>query len=109
MQVHTFERDAIICIALIGELDHHAARQAMDEIARIYDKHLPPTAELDMGGVSFMDSSGIALILSTLRRAREIGGKLRVSHVPHQAMRVLNAAGIERLVEIVPDVEREVF
>ena len=109
MEILEKTSDRNLLLECRGELDHHAARDAMRQLELALDAALPRKLVLDLGGVTFMDSSGIALILSTLRRAREIGGKLRVSHVPHQAMRVLNAAGIERLVEIVPDVEREVF
>ncbi|MGI5970103.1 MAG: anti-sigma factor antagonist [Oscillospiraceae bacterium] len=87
-------------ISLHGELDHHAAKAAMDDIDSIYDRYLPLRAAMDMGGVSFMDSSGIALILRAKRRSLEIGGSLRVINVPEQALRVINAAGLNRFVDI---------
>ena len=107
--LQTTKQGDALTVYLTGEIDHCVAEGLRNEIEMLIVAHNPHRLILDFSQVSFMDSSGIALILSTLRRAREIGGKLRVSHVPHQAMRVLNAAGIERLVEIVPDVEREVF
>ena len=55
---------------------------------------------LDMGGVTFMDSSGIALILRAQQRMQLLDGSLLVCNVPAQAKRVLDAAGIGRLVTI---------
>ena len=107
--LQTTKQGDALTVYLTGEIDHCVAEGLRNEIEMLIVAHDPHRLILDFSQVSFMDSSGIALILSALRRAREIGGKLRVSHVPHQAMRVLNAAGIERLVEIVPEVEREVF
>jgi stage II sporulation protein AA (anti-sigma F factor antagonist) len=55
---------------------------------------------LDFSGVSFMDSSGIAVVLRTCRRMQEVGGKLRAVNVPEQAAKVLRAAGVERMVPL---------
>jgi stage II sporulation protein AA (anti-sigma F factor antagonist) len=87
-------------LALTGEIDHHAAQSVILDIGRAVDAYLPRRCVMDMGGVSFMDSSGIAVILGTHRRLREIGGELEVVHVPRQASRVLRAAGVDRIVPL---------
>ena len=48
-----------------------------------------------------MDSSGIAVLLRARRRMNELEGALTVSHIPAQPRRVLEAAGIGRIVELV--------
>ena len=80
--------DREICMALSGEVDHHHARGLMTEIEREIDRELPKHVTLDLGGVTFMDSSGIAA---------ELGGAVTVKDVPPQAEKVLRAAGLERL------------
>ena len=64
------------------------------------DAAVPLKLVLDLGGVTFMDSSGIALLLRARRRMEALGGNLMVCHVPDQARRVLDAAGINRLITI---------
>ena len=64
------------------------------------DAALPRKLVLDLGGVTFMDSSGIALILRAQQRMQMLDGSLLVCNVPRQARRVLDAAGIGRLVTI---------
>ena len=49
---------------------------------------------LDFGGVGFMDSSGIGLILGRQRSARTLGTTLQIQHAPGQLRRVLQLAGI---------------
>ena len=44
-----------------------------------------------------MDSSGIAIIISCIRRMRELRGEVIVENVPPQPMKVLKASGIERI------------
>ena len=54
----------------------------------------PRTLVLDFGGVGFMDSSGIGLILGRQRCARTLGGTLRIQHAPEALRRVLRLANI---------------
>ena len=92
--------DGRLTLYLEGELDHHSARPAMKAIEQAMEETLPRLCVLDMAGLSFMDSSGIALILRAQRRMRTLGGSLLVCRVPQQARRVLDAAGIDRVVTI---------
>ena len=55
---------------------------------------------LDFRDVTFMDSSGIAIVVSGVRRMRQLEGKLVISHVQPQPMRVFQAAGIGQIAEI---------
>ena len=89
-----------LVLELQGELDHHAAKEVMLEIDRCLDVALPLRTELDFSGVTFMDSSGIAVILRLFKRMQNLGGSMKVTRVPPQAMRVLQAASIGRVVTI---------
>ena len=55
---------------------------------------------LDFREVTFMDSSGIAIVISALRKMRELSGRLVLRDVPPQPMKVLRASGMEQIVEI---------
>lgn len=83
---------------LSGEVDHHGAKAMMEELERQIDLTLPRRLTLDLSGVTFMDSSGIAVLLRAWRRVGELDGSVSVVRVPEQAARVLRAAGIERLI-----------
>ena len=91
--------DRELCITLSGEVDHHRARGLMEGIDREIDMRLPRQVTLDLGGVTFMDSSGIAVLLRAYKRTAELGGALTVRKVPEQAGKVLRAAGLERLMK----------
>ena len=59
---------------------------------------------LDFGGVTFMDSSGIGLIMGRHRTMQEIGGEVIVQNPPPHIRRVLRISGIERIAKIQMDV-----
>ena len=84
-------------LALAGEIDHHSARQLMGQITAKINTYLPTVCVLDFADVRFMDSSGIAIVIHTLRAMRELEGELRLSNIPPQPYRVLQAAGVGKL------------
>ena len=100
MKVYSAYREGQLTIFLHGELDHHEVRESMSAIERLLDEYLPRDCILDLSHLSFMDSSGIALILKLHRRMRECGGRAWVENAAAQPMRVIDASGIERLVKI---------
>ena len=100
MEINAKSMDRNLLLELSGEIDHHGARDAMRELELAVDAALPKKLVLDMTGVTFMDSSGLALILRAQQRMRLLDGSILVCHVPEQAKRVLDAAGIGRLVTI---------
>ena len=105
MQISTNFQDGRLELYFIGELDHHAAKEAMQKIGQAIDLNLPRDCVIDFGGLSFMDSSGIAVVLNTHKRLNEIGGRTHVRNVPRQPMKVLAASGIYRIVEILETAE----
>lgn len=100
MQMTSFLQDKRLTIALTGEIDHHGAKSTLRIIADKIDQYMPSVCILDFKSVSFMDSSGIAIVIHTLRRMNEIDGQLKLKNIPPQPMKVLEASGVGKIVEI---------
>lgn len=83
-----------------GEIDHHGAREIMTELDREIEAVLPNRLKLDLSGVTFMDSSGIAVLLRARRRLDELEGQLTVCNIPTQPRKVLDAAGVGRIISL---------
>lgn len=96
----TYVQDKMLTIALTGEIDHHRAKTMMQNMERKIDEYMPRVCILDFRDVTFMDSSGIAVVIHALRRVRELDGILKIKNVPQQPYKVLRAAGIERVVTV---------
>jgi stage II sporulation protein AA (anti-sigma F factor antagonist) len=89
-----------LTLFLKGELDHHEAAAALRRIMRTLDDYLPQDCVVDMGSLTFMDSSGIALILKISRLMGQTGGRAWVENAKGQPLKVIDASGIERLIKI---------
>ena len=87
-------------MALTGEIDHHCARAYIQAIAAKIEAYTPNVCILDFRDVSFVDSSGIAVVINAMRNMAQIEGKLLLTGIAPQPMRVFRASGIDKLVEI---------
>ena len=100
MNLTSFLQEKQLTIALRGEIDHHTARDILRVVSNKIDLYLPLACVLYFREVTFMDSSGIAIVISALRKMRELSGRLVLRDVPPQPMKVLRASGMEQIVEI---------
>ncbi len=82
---------------LSGEIDHHNAQKLREDIDSCAQRNHPKTLILDFGGVEFMDSSGIGLVLGRYRLMQDLGGRLELQNVPSHIKKVMRVAGIENL------------
>ncbi len=93
-------QDREVTLQLKGELDHHGAKGLISRTEREIEAALPLRLVLDFSGVSFMDSSGIAVVMRCRQRMRELGGSVALRRVPQQPRKVFEASGVARLVSI---------
>lgn len=100
MQFTSFLEDGRLTVALTGEIDHHCAKGYIQSIAAKIETYTPNICILDFRDVSFVDSSGIAVVINALRNMTQIEGKLLLTGMSPQPMRVFRASGIDKLVEI---------
>ena len=100
MEIMTKCENRCLTFFLKGELDHHGARGLIARLEREIEIHLPWKMVLDFSEVTFMDSSGIAVVVQTARALARCGGTLSVVNTPPQAKKVLTCAGIHRMVDI---------
>ena len=89
----------ILIASLLGEIDHHSAVRVRQEIDEALYLYLPKTLVIDIGGVAFMDSSGLGLIMGRFAKAKEIGTALIVRDPSPRAKKMLMLAGLEKLIE----------
>ena len=100
MQFTSFLENGRLTVALTGEIDHHCAKRYIQAIAGKIEAYTPDVCVLDFTEVSFVDSSGIAVVINALRSMTQIEGRLVLAGIGNQPMRVFRASGIDKLVEI---------
>ena len=103
MRLTSYLQDGRLTVALTGEIDHHCAKDYIQTINAKLEAYSPDVCILDFQDVSFMDSSGIAVVINAMRSMKRIDGKLCLMHIGNQPMRVFKTSGVDKLVEILEE------
>ena len=80
-----------------GEIDHHNAAGLRNEIDEAIEFAYPEILILDFGAVTFMDSSGIGLVMGRYKLMKSLSGKVIIQNAPKTIKKVMRMAGIEKL------------
>ena len=86
-------------VKLSGEIDHHTAGSIKKSIDSKLFSARPEVICLDLSKVSFMDSSGLGLILGRYQLAKEIGCSFVLKNPNENVMKILKIAGCDKLFE----------
>ena len=105
MHLTSYLQDRTLTVALSGEIDHHCAKQYIQAITSKIEAYTPQICILDFQEVTFMDSSGIAVVINALRNVSKMEGKLVLSGLNPQPMKVFRASGIDKLVNMKEEVK----
>ncbi|MFD3334641.1 STAS domain-containing protein [Streptomyces sp. NPDC058700] len=90
-------------VALVGDIDHTTVgtfRQALTPPGGS-----APHTVVDCRDVTFMDSSGINILVAANNAARSHGGSLRLAHTPAPVLELLRIVGLDDLIPVYPTLE----
>ena len=97
MQLELTRESGNLTAALIGELDHHAAADLRQKIDAAVLACRPRRLVVDLSRLTFMDSSGIGLIMGRYRLMQSVDGDLRLQGASPRMERMIRLAGLDKL------------
>lgn len=100
----TTEREGTPVLTLSGELVFETARKVERELRNIEERR-PEALAIDLSGLSMIDSTGLALVVSADSRARGEGRRLMVVEGPDSVQRVFRMTRLDDRLDIVPTLE----
>ncbi len=100
MSVQIDFQDEVLYCQLNGEIDHHTALPCRLHIDEKIENCRPKTVVLDFSNVTFMDSSGIGLVMGRYKMLSELGGDLEVTGLSSNSYKVMRLAGLDRIATI---------
>lgn len=100
MESQFVKEDKLLVLKITEEIDHHVAekirRMADNEITR----YMPRKVVFDFNKVSFMDSSGIGMIIGRYKTATMLGGIVEMKNVNSSVQKVLEMSGVLKIIPI---------
>ncbi len=97
MNLQIESQDGCVTAHLSGEIDHHTARTFREQIDYTVARGQVTQLRMDFSGVSFMDSSGVGLIMGRYRLMSGQGGRLTVCGASESLAKMMRMAGLDRL------------
>ena len=100
MSVNLDIGESHIVAYISGEIDHHSAKKIRETIDSAAERTSPKKLVLDFRGVTFMDSSGIGLVMGRYKLMSSLGGELEVANVSAHIKKVMKISGLEKFAKI---------
>ena len=89
-----------LTVKLCGEIDHHGAKNAREEIDKVIKDSVPRNLILDLSSITFCDSSGLGLIMGRYKTIKEYGGELIIKNPSESPKKMILLSGLDRLITI---------
>lgn len=103
LQIEAHDRDGLAHVVLTGELDLSTIQKVEQELARV-EGDGPEIVALDLSRLTFLDSSGLRIIVSADQRARRENRRFVVVRGPDTVQRVFSITRLDEQLELVDDV-----
>jgi anti-anti-sigma factor len=103
LEVETVEADGLVRLMLKGELDLSTVGKVEEELRRV-ETDAPSLVVLDLSELSFLDSTGLRLVVTADQRAREGGRRLAIVRGPETVQRVFTITRLDERLDMVDDV-----
>lgn len=93
--------DAVNVLPLEGEIDLHVSPRLARSLARMIAKR-PEHVVVDLSGVTFIDSSGLAVLINAMQDIKEYGGKLTLAGINNNVRSIFETARLDQFFLIDP-------
>ena len=86
-----------------GEIDHHTCLEIAKKTDDVIRKYLPQKVIFDFENVSFMDSSGIGMLLGRYKQLIRFGGNAEMKNLNNDMKRIFTMSGIFKIIPLVEE------
>lgn len=98
MNIHITINDAAMCAAMSGEIDHHSADELREKVDKAYERSGCRHMIFDFTRVTFMDSSGIGMIIGRYKMTEKRGGLLSIVGMNDEVSRIFTISGLAKII-----------
>ncbi|MDA1474995.1 anti-sigma F factor antagonist [Bacillus changyiensis] len=93
-------KESVLCIRLTGELDHHTAEALRKKVNEHLQKNKICHIVLNLGELSFMDSSGLGVVLGRYKEIKQLGGEMIVCAISPSVKRLFDMSGLFKIIRL---------
>lgn len=101
LQIDLTTKDQVLIIRLVGELDHHTAEKVRQQVEQKIEVNSVRHILLNLEELTFMDSSGLGVILGRYKQITQLGGKMIICAISPSIYRLFELSGMFKILDIV--------
>ncbi|CAM4039960.1 anti-sigma F factor antagonist [Bacillus manliponensis] len=100
LSIHLEVKRDVLCIRLAGELDHHTAEELRAKVTDMIETKGIHHIVLNLADLSFMDSSGLGVILGRYKQVKSLGGEMVVCAISPPVKRLFEMSGLFKVIRL---------
>ena len=100
METKFYEEDKLLVFKITDEIDDCNVQKIRRRADYEIERYMPRKVIFDFDSVTFMDSSGIGLIIGRYKFTNMLGGKLEVANLTQNVKKIFEMSGILKLIPV---------
>lgn len=97
MQVETQYKNMTLIIGIYGEIDHHSTEEIREKIDKALQHRTCKNILFDFSHVTFMDSSGIGMVIGRYKHMKSLGGKTVLASADEKVAQIFKISGLMKI------------
>ncbi len=106
MEISVTIENRTLIVSLCGELDHHSASRIRQMTEEMIKNKGAKNVIFDFSRLTFMDSSGIGMVVGRFKLVSSLGGRMAIVGAPPTVDRLLSMSGIKKIIAVLPGREQ---
>ncbi|MCP8616765.1 anti-sigma F factor antagonist [Salirhabdus salicampi] len=103
LSVEFESKEDVLLVRLSGELDHHTSEQLKEKWQKEMQKEPIRHVIVNLETLSFMDSSGLGVMLGRYKETKQLGGEMVVCSISPSVKRLFDLSGLFKIIRLEED------
>ena len=101
MEIEYSRENSILIITLFEDIDQHTTDKIRRKMDDEIERYIARKVIFDFSNISFMDSSGIGMVIGRYKLVKMLGGNLELKNVNKSTKKIFDMSGVTRLINII--------
>ena len=102
MSIMCTSENRTLIVKIIGEIDHCSSNEIKNKTDKEYKRLNSKNIIFDLSGVTFMDSSGIGVLIGRCKKMGYGGGEVVAEHLSERIQKIFVVSGLHKMIRVAP-------
>ena len=98
MESKFYKEDKLLVFKITEDIDDHSVQKIRRRADYEIERYMPKRVVFDFDSVSFMDSSGIGMVIGRYKQTVMLGGKMELANLTESVRKIFEMSGVLKLI-----------